>query len=246
MHFGAFSLLHSTKGCDVWRLRTTGRPLLTTAALTALAALSPPARGKPSAASAQALFPLEIATSGGGVPAAIVAVTMTSSVGMEGIPPRPPSRVVLYTSGSDLTIDVESDGQLTSMKAARGAPTLNVSLKATGRTRTILGHRCAESSFSIAGHPSGESRMLTTGIVWVAVGGPRTPANVSAPPKAAFGLPGGDFETFVALISRIGRIPCRVESETVLEGKSDFVEALKLPIRVTSVITALEGADATF
>ena len=50
----------------------------------------------------------------------------------------------------------------------------------------------------------------------------------------------------MALISRIGRIPCRVESETVLEGKSDFVEALKLPIRVTSVITALEGADATF
>jgi hypothetical protein len=72
----------------------------------------------------------------------------------------------------------------------------------------------------------------------------RAARNLSASPTPAYGLPGGDFEAFVSLLSHIDGIPCRIESETALEGASEIVEAIKLPIKVKAVLTALEAPGA--
>jgi hypothetical protein len=176
--------------------------------------------------------------------AAIVTITMSSSVEMEGIPPGPPSRIVMKISGNDLTVDVDVTGQVMSTVARKVARPLDVTLTPSGRRQTILGQRCEEDHFIITGRQSGGSRMMTKGVVWIAKGGARAARSLSAPPTPAFGLPGGDFEAFISLLSRIDGIPCRIDSETALEGESEVVDAIRLPIKVKAVLTMLEASDA--
>jgi hypothetical protein len=47
------------------------------------------------------------------------------------------------------------------------------------------------------------------------------------------------FETFVALLSRVDGVHCRIESETALQGTSEIVDAIRLPIKVKAVLTTL-------
>lgn len=182
-----------------------------------------------------------------------ITVTMTSAVEMEGIPPidRPP-RIVMRIKENSMTIDVEVMDQRISAQVVHAERRLNVSLKPARRTQRILGRRCEASTFVIAGHPSGGARMITKGVVWTAKAGDgaveyrafqkrAVDLMLSAPPIPAFGLPGGDFEAFVALVSQIDGLPCRIEATTALDGKSEVVELLRLPIKVTSVLTSLEA-----
>jgi hypothetical protein len=97
--------------------------------------------------------------------AAIVTISMSSSVEMEGIPPGPPSRIVMKISGNDLTVDVDVMGRVISTVARKVARPLDVALRPNGRRQTILGQRCEEEHFIVTGRQSGGSRMMTKGVV---------------------------------------------------------------------------------
>jgi hypothetical protein len=162
---------------------------------------------------------------------------------------------VMRIKENSVTIDVEVMGQTISAPIVHAERRLSVSLKSARRTQTILGRRCEASTFVIAGHPSGDARMITKGVVWAARAGAgaveyrafqkrAVDLMLSAPPIPAFGLPGGDFEAFVALVSHIDGLPCRIEATTALDGKSEVVELLRLPIKVTSVLTSFDAPGA--
>ena len=172
-------------------------------------------------------------------------LTMNSSVEMEGVPSRPPSRIIVKISGGSIHVDVETMGQVISAESLPRAVPLEVSLAPAGRTQAILGRECEAFNFIIPGRSSGNVKMLTKGVVWVTTSALRVPANLSAPATPAFGVPGGDFEAFVSLISRIGGIPCRIDAVTALDGTSGIVELLKLQVTATSVLTSLEVPETT-
>jgi hypothetical protein len=158
---------------------------------------------------------------------------------MQGIGATSPAHITLKADGSNLTVDVETMGQVLSANIVHRRSALPVMVRWTGKRGKILGTTCREATFTVIGRGSGDARMVTTGVVWTTGKGKPIAENLSATNGAAFGLPGGDFETFIALLSRVKGIPCRIESETALQGTSEIVDAIRLPIRIKAVLTAV-------
>ena len=171
--------------------------------------------------------------------AAALVITMSSSVDMEGLRVTRPARITLMADGRNLTVDVETMGQVVSAIIVRRPSTLRVVVHWTGNREKVLGKTCREATFTVIGRGSGQARMVTTGVVWTTGNGKPIARNLSAGNGPVFGVPGGDFETFVALLSRVDGVPCRIESETALQGTSEIVDAIRLPIKVKAVLTTL-------